>query len=346
MVASAPGDGPVGDGGGQVFALDPTATALNGGSGEPAPPASDALLPGDGDIESAVNLVRLRLARASPEDARALRLALSQALGLAVGESPSSPPTPSEGVDELLGTVAHELRTPVGLIKEYAATLLAPDAPRDEETVRRCLFVVLEVSSELEELVERVRDLSKVSGGALSVAPRSMRLRPLVRTAIGRIRVRTAGHRLRLDVPAHLPRVLADPPRLRQVLGNLLENAIKYSPDGGQIRVSAEAAGGEVLVRVSDQGLGVSAEELGILFDRLYRGTAARARKIQGQGLGLAICKGIVEAHGGRIWAESPAPGRPAGAGPGTTILFTLPIAPGARPGTGGTELVAATDLA
>ena len=114
------------------------------------------------------------------------------------------------------------------------------------------------------------------------------------------------------------------------MLGNLLDTAIKYSPDGGPISVSAEAAGGEVVVRVSDQGLGVSAEELDALFERFYRGAAARARQIQGEGLGLAICKGIIAAHGGRIWAESPAPGRPAGAGPGTTILFTLPIAPGA----------------
>jgi signal transduction histidine kinase len=231
-------------------------------------------------------------------------------------------------VDEFLGTVAHELRTPLGLIKEYAATLLAPDAPRDEETVRRCLFVVVEVSTELEELIDRILVPSKMKDGALGVAPRPVRLRPLVRTVIERARIRAAGHRLRLDVPADLPRVLADPILLRQVLANLLDNAIKYSPDGGPISVSAEAAGGEVVVRVSDQGLGVSADELGALFERFYRGAAARSRQIQGEGLGLAICKGIIAAHGGRIWAESPAPGRPAGAGPGTTILFTLPIAP------------------
>ena len=234
---------------------------------------------------------------------------------------------------EFLGTVAHELRSTLGVIKDYAATLLAPDAPRDEATLRRCLSTVVDASSELEELLDQVLDLSKVAVGALDVQPRPVRLTPLVRTAIGRASMRTRRHRLRLDLPAHLPPVLADARRLGQVLGNLLDNAIKYSPDGGQITLSAEATGGEVIIRVSDAGLGVSAEELGRLFEQFYRGPGARTRHIPGDGLGLAICKGIVEAHGGRIWAESPARQRPAGAGPGTTVHFTLPIAATARRG-------------
>jgi signal transduction histidine kinase len=218
------------------------------------------------------------------------------------------------------------------LIKDYAATLLAPDAPRDEATLRRCLSVVVDASSELEDLLDQVLDLSKAAVGALEVQPRPVQLMPLVRTAIGRASMRTPRHTLRLELPAHLPPVLADARRLGQVLGNLLDNAIKYSPDGGQITLSAETTRGEVVIRVSDGGLGVSAPELGKLFEQFYRGPMARIREIPGDGLGLAICKGIIEAHGGRIWAESPAAGLPAGTGPGTTVHFTLPIAAAARP--------------
>jgi two-component system sensor histidine kinase KdpD len=238
--------------------------------------------------------------------------------------------------DELLETVAHELQSPLGLIKDCAATLLAPDAPRDERTVRRCLSVVIEASHRLEGLAAQLIDTSRIRAGAFAVEPLPVRLGPLVQEAVARARKRTACHRLRLGVPAHLPPVLADACRLEQVLDNLLDNAVKYSPDGGEIVVSAEGAGGEVVVSVSDQGLGVSAEELGKLFGRFYRGALARARRIRGNGLGLAICRGIVEAHGGRIWAESPVPGRPPAAGPGTTISFTLPIAAAARSGTEG----------
>jgi signal transduction histidine kinase len=255
------------------------------------------------------------------------------------GYHDASEATEAGGLDEeFLGAVAHELRSPLGLIKDYAATLLAPDAPRDEGTVRRCLSVVVEASQRLEGLLEQLLDPSRIRAGALALQPRPVRLGPLAQTALERAALRAARHRLRLGVPAGLPPVLADAPRLEQVLDNLLDNALKYSPDGGEVVVSAGSAGAEVVVSVSDQGLGVPAEELGQLFGRFYRGAVARARAIRGDGLGLAICRGIVEAHGGRIWAESPAPGRPPGAGPGTTVSFTLPaaVAPagvrGARP--------------
>src|ERR671939_628352 len=104
---------------------------------------------------------------------------------------------------EFLGTVAHELRSSLGLIKDYAATLLAPDAPRDEATLRRCLSVVVDASSELEELLDQVLDLSKVAVGALDVEPRPVQLTPLVRTAIRRASLRTPRHRLRLDLPSN-----------------------------------------------------------------------------------------------------------------------------------------------
>lgn len=229
--------------------------------------------------------------------------------------------------DEFLSTVSHELRTPLGYIKGYATTLLLPDAPQDEKTTRRCLEVIVEASDEIQELVGNLLDMSKIGAGVLSVEPRPVRLSSLARAAVERLRVRTRGHRLRVAVPAYLPLAAADPHRTEQVLYNLIDNAIKYSPGGGRIAITAEAKGNEVEVSVADEGLGIPSDELGQLFSRFHRGKAARTRAIGGSGLGLAICKGIVEAHGGRIWAESPVPGRPEGATPGTVLRFTLRVA-------------------
>jgi signal transduction histidine kinase len=112
------------------------------------------------------------------------------------------------------------------------------------------------------------------------------------------------------------------------VLYNLLDNAVKYSPEGGQVVVEAKLSGDFAVVGVSDEGLGIPEEERGTLFERFRRGVSARKRGIGGSGLGLAICKGIVEAHGGTIWVESPAPGRSReSANPGSVVSFTLPLA-------------------
>jgi signal transduction histidine kinase len=222
--------------------------------------------------------------------------------------------------------VSHDLQTPVGLVHSYATTLLLPDGLRDEETARRCLRVIAEASDELRGLLDNVLAMARISGGGLAVEPRPSRLGPVARAAVKRARVRAHGHRLRVAVPAGLPAVSADPHRIEQVVYNLLDNAIKYSPGGGRIAVTAELAGDEVVVSVVDEGMGVPPEELSRVFARFYRGRGARARQIPGTGLGLAICRRVVEAHGGRIWAESPVPGRPAGATPGCAVRFTLPI--------------------
>ncbi|MBI4494083.1 MAG: PAS domain S-box protein [Chloroflexi bacterium] len=231
--------------------------------------------------------------------------------------------------DEFLSTVSHELRTPLSFVKGYASTLLLPDGPRDEATTRRCLQVIVEASDELQELVDNLLDMSRIGAGALSVEPQPVRLEVLARAAVERARVRAQGHRVQVAVTAGLPLVSADPHRIEQVLYNLLDNAIKYSPEGGRVTIAAEAAAAEVLVSVADEGLGIPPEEMSGLFERFHRGKTARARHIGGSGLGLAICKGIVAAHGGCIWAESPVPGRPPGALPGTVICFTLPTEAG-----------------
>ncbi len=234
--------------------------------------------------------------------------------------------------DEFLSTVSHELRTPLGFIKGYALTPLLPDAPNDPQTTRHCLEVIAAASDELEELVGNLLDMTKIGAGTLSVSPTQTRLRPLVHAAIERSRLRSEGrHHFLMLVPASLPAVWADARRVEQVLYNLLDNAIKYSPNGGHIAVKAHQTSDEVTVSVIDEGLGVSAGELPALFQRFYRGQAARERGIGGSGLGLAICRGIVEAHGGRIWAESPAAGGQSAEAPGMAIRFTLPVAPARR---------------
>jgi signal transduction histidine kinase len=239
--------------------------------------------------------------------------------------------------DEFLATVSHELRAPLGCIKGYATTLLLPDGLQDEWITRRGLESIAEASDELQELVDELLDMIKIRAGTLDVNPAPVWLRPLALAAAERFRPQAVGHDVRVEVPTRLPAVYADAHRVEQVLSNLLDNAIKYSPEGGRIAIVAEADDAEVCVGVVDEGLGIPPVLLGNLFQRFHREATARTRSISGTGLGLAICKGIVEAHGGRIWAQSPVSGRqgaPRGPAsrPGTVVRFTLPIAgsPGA----------------
>jgi PAS domain S-box-containing protein len=245
--------------------------------------------------------------------------------------------------DEFLSTVSHELRTPLGFIMGYGTTLLLPDAPDDKAETRRCVQVIVDASKELQELVDNLLDMTKIGAGSLSVTPEPVRLDRLVRSAVERIRIRGQAHRFDASVPRSLPPVRADTHRIEQVLYNLLDNAIKYSPDGGHIDVRSGASDGEVVVSVIDEGLGIPADELPTLFERFHRGKGARSRGIGGTGLGLAICRGIVVAHGGRIWAESPATDHRSGPPRGTAIRFTLPLA---RPRTSARRRGAAPETA
>lgn len=229
--------------------------------------------------------------------------------------------------EEFLATVSHELRTPLGFIMGYSTSLLLPDAPEDRATIRRCVQVIADASNELKQLVDDLLDMTKIGSGTLSVTPTPSRIGPLVDSAVERIRVRAMGHRFHTEIPTGLPGIFVDARRIEQVLYNLLDNAIKYSPDGGTITVRAETSATEITVSVLDEGLGIRQDELATVFERFHRGRTAQARGIAGTGLGLAISRGIVHAHGGRIWAESP---RTDGAPPhlrGTAIRFTLPLA-------------------
>lgn len=220
---------------------------------------------------------------------------------------------------QLLSTVSHELRTPLSSIKGFATTLLRQDVRWDETTQRDFLRIIEEEADRLTEIIDNLLDMSQLEAGALRVEKEPIQLRTLIREVVDEMRMRTEAHWFVMDLPAELPLVLADSRRIRQVFHNLLENAIKYSK-GGQITVSCEVESENVVVSVTDQGEGIPAEYLGQVFERFFQIDGASTRRVGGSGLGLSISRGIIHAHGGRIWAESTL-------GQGSTFRFTLPLA-------------------
>ena len=220
---------------------------------------------------------------------------------------------------QLLSTVSHELRTPLASIKGFATTLLRQDVKWDETTQRDFLKIIEEEADRLTEIIDNLLDMSQIEAGALRIEKTPTQLRTLFREVVDEMRMRTEAHWFVMDLPSELPQVSADPRRIRQVLHNLLENAVKYSK-GGQITLGCDVKGDFVVVSVSDQGEGIPPKYLDRIFERFFQIDGASTRRVGGSGLGLSISRGIIAAHGGRIWAES-------AVGQGSTFRFTLPIA-------------------
>ena len=220
---------------------------------------------------------------------------------------------------QLLSTVSHELRTPLASIKGFATTLLRQDVKWDEATQHDFLRIIEEEADRLTEIIDNLLDMSQIEAGALRIAKELTQLRQLIREVVDEMRMRTEAHYFVVDLPSELPRVLVDPRRIRQVLTNLIGNAIKYSQKG-QIAVACEVTDDHVVVSVSDQGEGIPPQYLGKIFERFFQVDGASTRRVGGSGLGLAISRSIIEAHDGKIWAESIA-------GQGSTFRFTLPLA-------------------
>jgi signal transduction histidine kinase len=231
--------------------------------------------------------------------------------------------------NQLLSIVSHELRTPLAAIKGFTTTLLREDVRWDEGTQRDFLQIIEEETDRLGELIDNLLDMSQIEAGALRVDKEPTQLRNIVREAVDRARRRTEAHWFVVDLPAELPRVWADSRRIRQVLNNLLENAIKYSPGGGQITVAGEVESDHLIVSIADPGQGIPPQYLDKIFQRFFQVDAASTRRMGGTGLGLSISKGILEAQGGRIWAES-SPGQ------GSVFRFTLPLVQDIDQGAGG----------
>ena len=218
-----------------------------------------------------------------------------------------------------LGMVSHELRAPVAAIRGSAVTLLEDERELDAAERRAFHRIIVEQSGHMRRLVGDLLDAGRIDAGKLSVEPEPREIARLVEQA--RTAFESGGGRqaMRIDLPTDLPRVMADERRIVQVLGNLLANAARHAPQSSPIHVAAVREGLEVAVSVTDEGRGIPPERLPHLFRRYA--DAGNGDGAAGFGLGLAICKGLVEAHGGRIRAES------AGAGRGTRFTFTLPVA-------------------
>lgn len=218
--------------------------------------------------------------------------------------------------DELISVVSHELRTPLTSLVGFAELLLKRDLSDDQR--KKFVGVMLDEGKRLTTLLNDFLDLQRIESGRQQLSQKSLRLASILERAASTITA--PDHPISVEVPDSLPAVFVDPDRVQQVLSNLLSNAKKYSPDGGEIRISASVRGAMVEVAIADEGLGIPPEALPNLFQKFYRIDNSDRRAIKGTGLGLAICRRIVEEHGGEIWAESP------GLGHGSTIRFTLPM--------------------
>ena len=234
---------------------------------------------------------------------------------------------------EFLGLVGHELREPLTAVQGSADTLLEEGARLERAEMREFHRIIAEQARHMRGLIGDLLDAGRIDSGTLSVAPEPSELGDLVEAARSTFLGAGGTRPVRVDLPANLPPVMADRRRVVQVLNNLFANAARHAPESSPFRVAAAREEARIAVSVSDEGRGVAAERLPTLFSRRAGGGQGRAA---GHGLGLAICKGLVEAHGGRIRAESPGPGR------GTTVTFTLPVA--GEPAAGAASPPAATD--
>lgn len=216
-----------------------------------------------------------------------------------------------------ISIISHELRTPVALIKGYASTLRREDARWERAIVDEALSIIEEEADRLSHMIDDLLDASRLQAGGLTLNRTEVSLPLLAERLAERFRTQSERHTIILDFPPHFPVLSLDEQRIEQVLSNLISNAIKYAPSG-EIRIQGQVRPDQVIVCVSDQGPGIDPRDLPHIFDRFYRADDA-ARKTKGAGLGLYLARAIVEAHGGRIWAD-PAPQS------GARICFSLPI--------------------
>ena len=219
---------------------------------------------------------------------------------------------------QLIGDVAHELRTPLSTIKGSMEGLMDGVLPAQPATYQK----VHREAERMQRLVRDLQELSRVEAGAYELERKPVQPVSLINSARMRLEAqfKEKGVGLEIDLPGRLPAVYVDEERIAQVLLNLLGNALQYTPTGGRVLVTAIGGSDEVVFSIHDTGVGIPNEHLPHIFTRFYRVDSSRSRAGGGSGIGLTIAKHIVEAHGGRIWAESP------DVGAGSVFFFTLPV--------------------
>lgn len=221
--------------------------------------------------------------------------------------------------DEFIGMVSHELRSPLTVIMGSVNTALTEWPRLSREEIRQLLQDAAWETESLSHLLGNLLELSRAQADRLVLSREPVSLRSVFRNTVDKIRQQYSTHRIAVDLPRGFPLVYADALRLERILHNLLENAIKYSPDRGDIQVFAREEPDHLVIGVKDQGIGISILDQAKLFGPFQRLEDHRLSGVKGAGLGLLVCRRLVEAHGGRIWVESE-PGR------GSIFCFTLPL--------------------
>ena len=203
---------------------------------------------------------------------------------------------------EFVSIISHELKTPVALIKGYVSTLRRDDVEWDCNVMDSSLQVIEEEADRLTGLIENLLDATRLQMNGMQLKKADVDLCKLVNRMAERFQVQTGDHRILNELPTDFPIVMADEPRIEQVVSNLISNAIKYAP-GGDIRITGQTLADLVVICISDEGPGIAAGDMPHIFDRFYRAQET-SRKTKGAGLGLYLARAIVEAHSGRMWAD------------------------------------------
>ncbi|MBL8229644.1 MAG: PAS domain-containing protein [Bryobacterales bacterium] len=219
--------------------------------------------------------------------------------------------------DELVATVSHELRTPLASLLGFAELMLDTDYPREEQ--KEFLRIIHRESARLTQLINDFLDLQRIESGRMHYNLQRVDIHRLIRETVEVFSVEMGKHQFDVDSAAEGPQVHGDPDRLRQVLSNLVSNAVKFSPQGGTIRIRVNTRADEVEVMVADEGIGIAAEVIPLLFAKFVRADNADTRRIGGTGLGLALIREMIQGHRGRVWVESEL-------GKGSRFYFTLPM--------------------
>ncbi|TLN01961.1 hypothetical protein FDZ74_15515, partial [bacterium] len=220
---------------------------------------------------------------------------------------------------EMMATLSHELRMPLTTIKGYATMLLMDEVHWEPGQIDEYLHLIDDECEAMQSMVKTILDSSLLDVNQLTIEAQPLHLEKIAHQVATEIQRQTSSHRLIVDLSPAFPLVNADPRWIKQVFRNILDNAVKYSPNGGLIVIHGEARKDDVVISIADQGIGISPEDLIPIFEKYFRVRNSNTRSIPGTGLGLPIARAIVEAQGGRIWADSKL-------GQGTTVFFSLPI--------------------